>query len=86
LIIFCTVTPWKCCAPAFSVQPVLIAVNARFTSASSLQIQLHAAHVGLVRDGFGIEFEHDRDNQFRWRAGRLPLSVVAILVITVGIL
>ena len=40
-----------------------MARQARRTEVCIAQVQLHAANVGLVGDGFGVELEHDGETQ-----------------------
>ena len=55
----CTVTPWKCSAPTFSVTEVSIAAPGASDRVAIGEIQLHAADIGLVGDRLGEQLEHD---------------------------
>ena len=80
MIIGCTVTPWKCCAPAFAVTEAWIASKALRDGVGIAQVQLHAADVGLVGDGLGVELEHDRVADLVRRMSRASASVAATSV------
>ena len=48
------------------------------------QVQLHAADIGLVRDGVRVQLQHDRDSRSPPPPAALPASVIAMRVSTVG--
>ena len=48
------------------------------------QVELHAADVGLVGDGFRVELQHDRVADFVGQLDRASSSVLAMRVSTVG--